>query len=383
MAATRIMILIDWYLPGTKAGGPVRSVYSLVQLLKSHYKFYIITSSYDLGAVHPYPDIQTDQLLEKEGVAYYYSSERKISAKQILQLISRVRPHLLYLNSFWSSAFSINILRLQKKRMVNVPVLLAPRGMLGAGALNLKALKKKSFLLIAKMLGLYQKLTFHATQQQEANDILNVYAKAKIIIAPNLNAAVPAENLSHKKKGHLKLFFLSRISKVKNLHYALEVLHRVPASLQIDYDIFGNVEDNFYWENCKKQIGALPPNIRVTYKGELGFNQIQDNLRHYHALFLPTLNENFGHSIVESLMCGCPVIISDQTPWNDVSEAGGYALPLSEPDRFVKAIQALADADHENFRRLSTSAIDYIVKKTDLVSAEEQYKTLFDGAIKN
>jgi glycosyltransferase involved in cell wall biosynthesis len=37
----------------------------------------------------------------------------------------------------------------------------------------------------------------------------------------------------------------------------------------------------------------------------------------------PTLGENFGHVIAESLSASCPVICSDQTPWNDVLAAGG------------------------------------------------------------
>ena len=45
-----ILIFIDWYLPGYQAGGPIRSIFNLVNLLKDDYDITIVTSNRDLNS---------------------------------------------------------------------------------------------------------------------------------------------------------------------------------------------------------------------------------------------------------------------------------------------------------------------------------------------
>jgi glycosyltransferase involved in cell wall biosynthesis len=380
----KIAVLIDWYLPGTKAGGPVRSVYSLVNLLKNDFDFYIITSNTDLGENHPYPGVESNVIFEQEGLHYFYFSRNYANSVNVLALLEKIKPDLVYLNSFWSFPFSINIVLLKYRSRLNAPVLLAPRGMLGHGALGLKSLKKRTFILLAKLLGCYKNIYFHATQQQEQNDIESQFAHSKILVAPNVNALAAASNKSKKQENHLKLFYLSRIARVKNLHYAIALLKKMPKECRVEYDIYGNLEDKLYWEECFALAKNLPSHVKINYVRELSFDQIHEILPQYNALLLPTLNENFGHSIVESQLCGCPVIISDQTPWNDVSaHNAGYALSLSDPDKFVEAITDLCRLDEKAFLQKSNACIKYISGKINLAAVADQYKTMFHACIKN
>ena len=377
-------MLIDWYLPGTKAGGPVRSVYSILNLLKKDFDFYVITLNNDLGSSEAYNNITPNQVFNKDEVYYYYFSSDKLNGENLISLISKIDPDLVYTNSFWSFPFSIQAVRAHKSGKLKTPILLAPRGMLGKGALGLKSLKKKTFLAVAKLTGWYEGVKFHATQPQEETDIRKVFPSAEVFIAPNINATSPSKNTGSKKPGELKLFFLSRISVVKNLHFALEVLRSVPQHLTITYDIFGNAEDGIYQEKCRSIIAQLPKNVSVNMKGEIPFDKITDVIKNYNALFLPTLNENYGHSIVESLLCGCPVIISDQTPWNDVeSHNAGFALPLNGSKQFLDAVILLAGEDQQQFKTRSEAAINYISRKIDLQQIVQQYKTLFYGCARN
>ncbi|MBI2721918.1 MAG: glycosyltransferase [Bacteroidetes bacterium] len=379
----KIAILIDWYLPGTKAGGPVRSIYSLVSLLKDKYELYIITANYDLGTVQPYKNIKPNFLHEKEGVFYYYFSAENLNTTNILNTIKGINPDLIYLNSFWSYHFSISIIKAKKTGHLNTPVLLAPRGMLSSGALGLKSVKKYSYLFAAKLFNWYDNITFHATNEIEKKEILKQFKKAKIVIAPNLNSGTAYSISKPKQVNHLKMFYLSRVAKVKNLHYALEILREVPKDIKIEYDIYGNIEDKDYWLQCKNIISTLPENITVTGRHELQFNEVQSIIVSYHTLFLPTLNENFGHSIVESLLCGCLVIISNKTPWNDVEKENvGYAIDLSDKAGFVKAIAKMASLNAAEYAMRSASAINYISDKLNIEMSVEQYKKVFDESIK-
>lgn len=380
----KIAVFTQWYLPGTKAGGPVRSIHSLVNLLKDKFHFYVITTNRDLGKNEDYQNIKTDTIFELDGISIFYFSLHNYNAKNVLKLLNEINPSLVYLNSFWGFYFSIRLILMKFFGRIKFPVLLAPRGMLSSGAMSIKSLKKKSYLFIARIFGLYKSIDFHSTQEQETKDIENKFPKSKQFFAPNLNVLPVAKNISSKEKNSIKLFYLSRISPVKNLLFAIEILKHISPHYKIEYSIYGNLEDNEYWKQCETEISKLQKNISVKYKGELPFHQIQSQLLNEQVLFLPTLNENFGHSIVESLLCGCPAIISNQTPWNDLEKNNvGFSLPLENKNSFVIAIEHYAKMNQDEFSIISLQANAYIQSKINLTHTRQLYEEMFYGCIKN
>ena len=76
-----------------------------------------------------------------------------------------------------------------------------------------------------------------------------------------------------------------------------------------------------------------------------------------HALYMPSVGENFGHTMLESLSVGRPLVISDRTPWKGLQKASaGWDLPLEDPALFVKALQGLVDMDQLAYDRLAEGA---------------------------
>jgi glycosyltransferase involved in cell wall biosynthesis len=379
LAKKNIAVLIDWYLPGNKAGGPVRSVFSLLNLVKDEYNFHVITKDHDLGSALPYQNIRSDQWSTYDGVPVYYFSETGFNSAKLLEVINSVHPDIVYLNSFWSYDFSILPLRLKKAGKISAEVILAPRGMLGMGALSIKPLKKKLFLSLLKVVDLHSKVTFHATTTDEEKEIRRVFKNAKVRIASNVNSTkIRTDRAIGKKKWELRLFFLSRISRVKNLHYALEILRDLGTDGNIVYDIYGSMEDKLYWKECESIISSLPSNIKVNYRGDLSFEKVQNTIEAYHFLFLPTLNENFGHSIYESLVSACPVIISDTTPWNGINEAGcGFAIPLKEKEGFEKAIREALAMDEAAYSSVWKNCVKFMSANAGKDTEKKAYLELF------
>ncbi len=136
------------------------------------------------------------------------------------------------------------------------PILLAPRGMLGEGALKLKSNKKRVFIQLSKLLSLHKNVFWHATSAQEKKEIELVFGNAIFINeVPNLqyNVNKSADFVSsYKEQNVLKLFFLSRISEKKNLLFALETLNKMNLMEGlIEFYIIGPIEDESYWTKCK------------------------------------------------------------------------------------------------------------------------------------
>ena len=80
----------------------------------------------------------------------------------------------------------------------------------------------------------------------------------------------------------------------------------------------------------------------------------------HHLHFLPTQHENYGHAIVESWAYGCPVLISDNTPWRNLeSELVGWDISLDEPKKFEAAIYELLKMDTLTYNKWVASCFQF------------------------
>ncbi len=153
-------------------------------------------------------------------------------------------------------------------------------------------------------------------------------------------SAPPAATVA-RAGGDLRIAFLSRITPMKNLLGAVEILSEVEAP--ITFDVYGPVEDVRYWEACRRSLAALPKNVRAAYHGPVPHGEVGGVLSRYDLFLLPTLGESFGHAIADALGAGCPPLISDRTPWRELEAEGvGWALPLSDIAAFRRVIAACA-----------------------------------------
>ena len=358
----KILVFIDWFLPGYKAGGPIRSVANMVDTLHEYFDFYIVTSDCDYLETEPYPDIERNKWLDFESKAkVFYFSDDKLSKENLFNLIKNTDFDSAYINGIYSYFFSILPLRLLKK--CEKKVIIAPRGMLSKQAFSAKQFKKKVFIFIAKISGLYKGVYFQATDDKEAQDIKKILSnKANILVVPNLPRKILSKEPGQiiKQKGELKLVSIARISAEKNTLFALQILASANFTGKIEYNLYGSIYNDKYWKECKEIINQLPENIKVNYKNSINSNKIHETYLKYHFAFMPSKGENFGHSIFEALSSGCPVIISDQTPWQNLEDKKtGWDISLNDKEKFQKIIQKCIDMDQEEYDKLSQNALKF------------------------
>ncbi len=169
-----------------------------------------------------------------------------------------------------------------------------------------------------------------------------------------------------KEVNSLQLFFLSRISVKKNLLKVFNYLEKIPNEISITFDIIGTIEDNNYWEKCQQRIKDIRKNhsnIKISFIGPIPNNELQEKIKNYHFLLLPTLHENFGHVMLDALSAGCGLIISDNTPWKNLTQKQvGWNIQLENDTAFVNAICEAAKMNQNIFLTWSKNAFDEAVK---------------------
>jgi glycosyltransferase involved in cell wall biosynthesis len=352
-----VLVVMDYYLPAYKAGGPVRSISNLVDLLSDEFDFCIVTRDRDCDDAQPFAGIESDRWLERDGCRVCYvrgpgSLERSFRG---------VRFDLVYLNSFFSSFAIVTLVLRRFGRMRRTPVVLAPRGELSTKALELKKFKKRLFVTLARWIGLHRGVIWQASCEMERQEIA-AYSDGLARITPNIPARVEVSpgDLEHKplkKAGECRFVFLSRLARKKNLDFALRLLGDLEG--RIVFDIYGIPEDRDYLDRCNDLIARLPNNVEAQFLGPVPPDRVHATLLNYHFFLFPTLTENFGHVILEALLAGLPVITSDQTYWRDLERSmAGWDIPLEDGDEFLRRLRESVALGEDQFRKMSRSAQD-------------------------
>ena len=358
----RVLCFISHYLPGYRSGGPSKSVFNLINHLGNNFEFFIITSDRDVLDKKPYSSVKINSWNKIGTSQVYYVPKSKLTLTFIAKIIHSTKHDILYLNSFFD--FTFTALPLIARRLMfslTAPCILAPRGEFSNAALNLKFWKKKLYITLTSMFRLYKGLNWQASGKKEFNDILITRQVEKKYIKIAADLPTKINNLKQinfkkniKKTGMLNAIFLSRITPMKNLDFLLKVLRKTKKLVRLS--IYGPIDDNNYWLQCKNLIKTMPKNVIIVYNGSVSPNDVYATISKYDIMLLPSLSESYGHVIAESLMVGTPVIISNKTPWDKSSSGAIITLPPVNESLWLRQIEKWVDYDQDYSLKRSLAA---------------------------
>jgi len=381
----RVLVCTASYLPGQKSGGPIRSIANMVAHLSSNFDFYVVTKDRDATDTQSYPGVTPNRWYRVGNARVLYCSS--VGPGTLLRVYREVRPDIISLNSFQDVFTRIMVLLRRGGALGHTPTLLATRGEFSPGAMEIKRTKKAIYRHSTKLLGLHENLLWQVSTQRERSELL-LAAPARrldpdsVYVACNISdTMVSAVPRVAKESGSVKLAFIARMSEMKNLHFLLELLRDLRGQVQLN--LFGPVaeSDIAYWARCKALLAQLPANIMVEYQGSLDHSAVPQVLHDHHFFVLPTRGENFCHAAVESFVNGTPVILSDETPWINLSEVhAGFDISLNDQGRWVAALQECVDMDRQTYAAYLNGTREY-GRRFSVEEAVKQHITMFEAAL--
>lgn len=377
----RILITYDYFTPAFKAGGPIQSLTNMVRLLGERYAFYVVTRDVDLDGTQL--EVESDQWINFEGKAMvFYASDKNKGFSGISRLLQNVSPDIVYINGLFSLFATVYPLIYNAwHSKTGLKVIIAPRGMFQEGALALKASKKTYYLMAMKPFMKRGNVAWHATDEQEKQDILkNIGKKASISVAGNVPAIIQEGNPVDFTGKELRLVTVALVVRMKNHLALLNILRDYTGERPIVYDIYGPVKDEDYWRECRQIMNEMPANVTVSYKGAVEPPLVAGILSNYHCFVLPTFGENFGHSIFEAMAAGLPVMISDKTPWQNIDKKGaGWIFDLNVNGDFERALEELITTSSEKLKNKGEKAKRLAKAYLENAGLEERYEEMFGG----
>jgi glycosyltransferase involved in cell wall biosynthesis len=321
--AVKVLVTSAGFEPGFRYGGPLRSVVNIVDTLSNEIDVRLITRDRDFGSSTPYAGLSGKWARRGRALVFYLNANKPGQWLYLGRHLGRLQFDLLYVNSLWNPTFTVLPVAAARLGVIRAKrILIAPRGEFDPSALSLKSKKKALFLKWWAPFLRRRGVVWHASTERDASDIRAVCPWAHILVVPD-QVSLPEEPLpaGRAHAGPARFVFISRISPMKNLEMVLKAIQHL--SQESEFDIYGPTDDAAYWSECRSLIRQAPNWVHVRYGGELPPSRVRHTFSGYDAFIFPTLGENFGHVIAESLSSSCPVVCSDRTSWTEVLEAGG------------------------------------------------------------
>ncbi len=334
------ILIIGPFPPAYSYGGPTRSIEGIYNALR-------LSNDLSCKVISPAKNLDGSNLeIETIDKNIKYTNN---SYKEILNNISQT--DLIWFNSFFE--FKLVFLVLLSK-IFNFKLIISPRGQLADSAINTSnhSLKK----IFIKFISVFKsKINFHSTGDYESEDIISKIKTSKITYLSNLFSLNFCSNSQTKSK----YIFYSRIHKKKGLYYLLKILDE--EKINLDLDIYGYIEDIEYWEKCKKIINKL---INVNYMGSIENGDIKVLKNKYSFFILPTLNENYGHVIIELLSLGIiPIISSSTTPFDSIlNKKIGLNFNLNSRNELVDILTKTNQIDLDSLSHMKNSVFEIFSK---------------------
>lgn len=364
---SKILMITPYFRPAKCGGGGQVSIENLADLLTREHQVNVVCYNRDFGSSYK---ISTTLQQKENKLTVLYLSFGKLQS--VLKLIRSIKYDYIYFNSFFSPIcifFQFYYFFSSSVKIVS------PKGEFYDGAFSNKSFKKSLWLAVYKKL--FRRTKFHATSQHEEPIIKERFGSAKVSIAPDIPSSVTVGNDTKSYGKRFRIIYLSRIDPKKNLAFIPEVLRQL--EFDIVFDIWGDIGDNIYFEECLKMLKALPKNITWQFKGRLDFAAAKQIFLSYDLFLFPTKGENYGHVVFESLSCGCPVLLSkDTTPWNDLAEYGvGCNISLSDNQTWLDKITWFNFLTNDERSIVSEGCRNYIRSKYDIALIKNENLNLF------
>ncbi len=381
----KILIFSEYYLPGYKSGGGMRTIVNIVASLKDRFDFYVVTKDHDGPSDKtPYKDVKYDEWNQLAGTKVFYLHKKQIGFSKILELIRDVEPDIIYSNSYFSNINRYLLLLNKLNKFKQQSYLISPCGELSAGCMKNGFYKKKIFTFLTRIFRFHENIYWKASSEIEKNEIKKINIEPdKIFIAADLISNEIRNNggftsKPEKKAGSVRFVFLSRFNRKKNFKFFIKNLKNI--SGEVFVDIYGPIDDEKYWNECAREIENLPDNIKIEKKGAVPHSKVREILANYHFFVLPTMDENFGHVFIEALSAGCPLIISNNTPWVELEKDKiGWVIPLEKESEWRNIIQKCVDINEYEFRELSKNSKNFVHQWLNENNLEAHTIELFDS----
>jgi len=327
-------------------GGPSRSVPLLVKYLDKE------NTENKIFTIQVY-DNESNLVLEQNDLGVIKlplegMKKIKYSSKLENAIVKEItHDTVIHVHSVWTYPAYVGF-KIAKK--YNIPLVVSTRGTIYSWALNQRKFIKNIAMWLFQKDMLKTADVIHITEPNEKKALVDIDIDNDTILIPNGIELYNKfneldDNILYKinyDKSKRYIMFLGRIVHNKGLHYLIDSYDKLKDKYSdVEVLVVGGVEDQGYFDDLDKVDG-------VYFLGALDGIQKHTIFSISNIFVLPSITENFGMAIAESMSYKIPVITTTGTPWQEIKENdAGWWLELNQENIDNAIDEALNCSDNE------------------------------------
>jgi len=332
----KILHVVPSYIPAWRYGGPIHSVHGLCKALVAQgHEIHVFTTNVDgpgdsdvpLNTAVDIDAVQVWYFPSKRLRRIYYSPPMMNALKARIKEFDLVHLHSVFLWPTWAAT--------RVARAANVPYVISPRGMLVKDLIRRKSRMLKSlWLAFIERQNIEHAAAIHVTSKAESDGLQKFgYKLPKIYLVSN-GVDMPVQWSKDRVSEDVQktidegeyVLYLGRINWKKGLDRLLKVWGDVSDKRLI---IAGNDEED-YRVKLEAIVGEAGVSDRVYFIPRSVKGPDKEALFTNASLFvLPSYSENFGITVLEAMVRGVPVVVTEEVGAKDVVKASGGGVVVS------------------------------------------------------
>lgn len=357
----KILQVAPAYYPAISIGGPIFSMLALAKLLNRHHVLDTLTTPLGLSNIDRAKVVYDDRGRSPCGSGrivykrYYGYPHFTFSPGTADWLNKEIRNYdLAIMHGVWNFPIIAAAHICQEQ---GVPFVLFPHGTLLPERVALRATAQKELLLdicLRRLLSKAARVVF--TTEYEVQKTATAFGlHVRPFVVPNIVdasefASLPPRGLFREQHGIAAatqvILFFGRIARVKGIDFAIRALARMRRHGRDVVLVIAGGDDEHHKADLQKLAADLRVEDGIIYTGMLNREQAKKAMVDSNVFVLSSLSENFGMAVVEAMLSGLPVVISENVGVApDLAKAeAGMVVPL-DPDAkaLTEALSELLD----------------------------------------
>ena len=386
----KINLIIPSFYPATIYGGPIFSTLHTTEELSKLDNIEIFVSTTNTN-MRDKLEVETNKDIKFKENFYIKYYDETVVDKFSIQFIFNIwkdikKSDIVHIQAIFNIPIPISLFF---AKLFNKPIILTPRGSFGGWCLEQGSKYKK--LWIKLLIKPFTKnITWHATAEEEKNDILSLFPNSNVKIIPNgieydkfQNSNILSKNDYCKKFTNQNLepnkiiVSMGRLHKKKGFDILIDSFYETLKSFPKSILLIAGADEGEE-VNLKNQIRNLNLENKVFLTGAIEGQDKIDFLANADLFCLPSYNENFGNVYTESLASGTPIIASKNTPWEEVEKYNCGKWVENSIEKTSNAMNEILQKDREQMRINAKNFSKKFDWKNIAIEFQQLFKEILD-----
>lgn len=301
------------------------------------------------------------------------------SAKlEFTSILEDIKPSVFHTNSCWLP-LSAKTAMWAKKR--GYKVVYTPHGMLEPWVIKKNYWKKKlPALLLFQKRALVISDILVATAKSEKDNLIKLGYNKKIYVLPN---SVEVDKIELKQDWSIKrkIFFIALLRPNKGADLLIRAVERLKDVMKEYKVIIAGKGNEEYERELRLLVNQSGVEEIIELPGSIFGEEKWQLYRESDVFVLPTLNENFGIVIAESLSSGTPVITTKGAPWPELeTEECGWWIDR-DVDSLVQALKSFLCKTPEELKDMGLRGRKLVEEKYSSEKVAKQFLAMYERLI--